>query len=290
MGARGLVDEILTGTHRYAYSASDARRQVCAIREQVENIPILPGLFSYSQIPPRSVDGFAGEAEALGCEAVVLHEANHVVECPIGDRLRAWTYDKPHSRRKVIAKNGPEPAAWHSGFIKCHDILNTPCNQETSFAVKYDADGLIFSVVCKERKVDQLLPVPGIGADNYNGNALKARVFWNPYESVHLLIDAAHDHEDYCHFVLDPSGGRLSETRLDEDWNGQWEGSVDIGSDQWTATFCIPWKTLNVDPPFPKTLGFQLVRVQNSPREVSAWFCTTGRRVNPMDFGHLNLR
>ena len=285
----GLVEEILTGTHHYAFSAADARRQVTRLREQLGDLPqpILPGLFAYSLISPLSVDEFTGEAAALGCEAVVLHEANHLVECPLSDRLRAWTYDKPHCHREVVATASGE--AVNAGFIKCHDVFNEPCNQQTGFTASHTADELVVTVTCHERNPGNLLPVPGLGSDNYNANELKARAFWNPFESLHVLLDAAHEHENYCHFVLDPAGEKLSEQRLDEDWAGVWHGESRIGAAEWTASFRIPWKTLGVTPEPGRILGLQLVRMQNSPREVSAWFCTTGRRMNPQEFGHLRL-
>lgn len=291
MAREGLVDTILTGTQRYAFSAADARRQVQAVRHQLGDVPhpVAPGLFSYSQIPPLSVDEFAKAAESEGCEAIVLHEANHVVECPLGDRLRAWSYGKPHCDREVVATTGGGDAPVNGGFIKCHDVFNEPCDQQTDFSVSHTAENLLVRVTCHERNPSGLLPVPGLGTENYNANELKARAFWNPYESVHLFLDVRHDHENYHHFVLDPSGAKMAEQRLDEDWNGSWHGEVRIENSAWTATFRIPWSSLGHQPQTGHRLGFQLVRMQNAPRELSAWFCTTGRRVNPLEFGHLRL-
>lgn len=290
--SEGVVDEVLTGTHRYAFSAADAQRQVLAMQEYLGGTArIAPALFCYHQVPPLTVDEFLGEAESLGCSSVVLHEANHVVECPIGDRLRAWQYGLPHSKRSVQATSaapGNEPIVYE-GFIQCHDVFGNPCDQKTRFSVAYDADHLFVNVECMERQSGSLVPVPGIGVENYNGNELKARAFWNPYESVHFFLDARHDHEDYHHFVLDPAGGMLAETRLDEDWSGSWSGNSTVQEGLWTARFVIPWTALGVSPQAGQTFGFQIVRIQNNPRQVSAWFCTSGRRVNPLDFGHLIL-
>lgn len=286
----GLVEDILTGTQRYAYSAADARRQVTRLREQLGDLPntILPGLFAYSLISPLSIDEFNGEAEAMGCEAMVLHEANHVVECPVTDRLRAWSYDKPHSRREVVSHSSGDPVTY-SGFIKCHDIFHEACNQQTEFTVSHTAEELKLTVTCHERNPAGLLPVPGLGTDNYNANELKARAFWNPFESVTILLDADHNHENYHHFVLDPSGAKLSEQRFDEDWTGEWHGEAEIAAKAWIATFRIPWKTLGIQPAAGRTLGLQVVRMQFSPRELSSWFCANGRRMNPAEFGHLRL-
>ena len=288
----GLAENLLTGTHRYAFSAADARRQVTQMQEHLgENspTPILPGLFCYHQFPPRSVDEFIKEAESLGCEAIVLHEANHAIECPITDALRAWHLGKPHVKREIIASSDTATAQTYEGFIPCHDVTGRSCDQITQLSATYDANALVISVVCSERSPENLLPIPGIGSENYNGNELGARAFWNPFESVQLLLDASHAHEDYYHFILDPSGATLAERRLDEDWSGEWQGIAEIGTDKWTATFRIPWPTLEITPTVGCQFGLQVVRMQNSPRELTAWFCTTGRRVNPQDFGHLRL-
>lgn len=287
----GLFENLLTGTQRYAFSGANARQQVAQARDALHGVPatVLPGLFAYHGIPPRTVDDFIEGAEAVGCEAVVLHESNHVIESPISDRLRAWAHGVPHSRRVVPAAPEGAIARLQSGFLKSHDIEGAPCDQLTEFTAAWTPRELQLTVICHERNPSALLPVQGIGVENFNGNALKARAFWNPYESIHLFLDASHGHEDYFHFVLDPSGALLSERRLDEDWEGKWGGTASIEPDRWIAAFTLPWGTLGVEPETGRTLGFHLVRIQNSPREVSSWFCATNRRVNPLEFGHLRL-
>jgi len=290
--ADGTVATVLTGTQRYAYSGADCQRQLREISGSLGPAKpgtISPGLFGYHNFPPAAVDAFFSAAREAGCEAVTLHESNHVVESPITDRLRSWSYGQPHGNREVKAARRGNKAVVYSGFIKCHDITKAPCDQNTSFSVTYDDAALHITVEASERAVDQLLPVPGIPADNYNGIALGARAFWNPYESIHVFLDAGHDHEDYFHFVLDPSGKALAETRLNEDWDGDWAGTVAMDQQQWTASFEIPWASLGLEPRQGQTFGFQIYRMQNQPREVSAWFCATGRRVGPAEFGHLVL-
>lgn len=290
--AEGLAESLLTGTHRYAFSAADARRQVTQMRESLgpgSPTPILPGLFCYNQFPPRSVDEFIQEAETLGCDTIVLHEANHVVECPITDTVRSWHLGKPHVKREILASGEGTTPQTYEGFIPCHDITGRTCDQLTKLSASYDAVALTITVTCMERAPEKLLPVPGIGKENYNGNQLKARAFWSPFESVQVLLDASHGHEDYFHFVIDPSGETMTEQRLDEDWSGDWQGTAHIGAQEWTATFRLPWSSLGVEPSPGRQMGLQVVRMQNSPRELSAWFCATGRRINPLELGHLRL-
>ncbi len=292
IASKGLVENVLTGTHRYAYSAADARRQVLPMREilaQSLDVPVLPGLCCYDQFPPSSVDDFIQEAEALGCDAIVLHEANHLVECPATDRLRSWYLNRPNVKRSVLATSLGVSKKNHEGFIKCHDVTGQECDQLACLSAEYDEEALTLTVTCMERSPEKLLPVPEVGANNYNAVVLKARVFWNPFESVHVLIDPKDAHEDYFHFIVDPSGKTLADTRLDEDWQGEWQGGARIDADKWVATFRLPWSTIGITPREGRQLGLQVLRVQNSPREVSAWFCMTGRRVNPLEFGHLVL-
>ena len=291
LAREGIMENVLTGTQRYASSGADARRQVASMQDVLaeSSVSVLPGLFTYHQITPDTVDDFFKAADSLRCPAVVLHEANHIIESQISDRLRAWFYGKPHGQREVVATVVGQSVKVARGFIKAHDIENESCDQNTEFSISYSATELVISVTAQERNPAALLPVPGLGKDNYNANELKARAFWSPYESLHVFLDALHQHEDYFHFVLDPSGEQQEERRLDEDWTGPWSGAVKINAADWGATFSIPWSTLGILPERGLRLGFQIVRIQNSPREVSAWFCATARRMSPLDFGHLRL-
>lgn len=291
LATEGLIDSIQVGTHSYAYSPSDTRMQVETVRSALgegSQVPVYPTICAYNQLPPVTVDACIGAAVELGTGAVVLHENNHIIECPISDRLRAWKYRKPHCQREVVATFGKKSAPANNGFIKCHDVTGASCDQQTAFTVHWDDDALYIDVTCAERNVSGLLPVPQIGKENYNGNMLGARTF-NPYESVQVLIDVDHGHEDYINFIVDPSGEKLCGSRLDETWNRDWTVAVDIGKAEWRAEFRLPWASLGKQPQPGAVFGFQIFRIQNSPRELSAWFCTTGRRINPMEFGHLRL-
>ncbi len=292
LAAEGLVDSIQTGSHNYAFSAHNIRMQVDTLRNALGthgHVAVCPTIFAYNQLPPRTIDDCLEAVDALDVGGLVLHENNHLIECPISDRLRAWSYGKPHSRRCITAGRDSAAAARNEGFIKCHDVSGAACDQHTVFTVHWDDDALFLNITCSERDVKGLLPVPQIGTDNYNGNQLGARTF-NPYESIQILIDTTHQHEDYHNFIVDPSAARMCGSRLDETWSGDWSAAVDIGGDAWTARVRLPWDTLSVKPQAGQTFGFQMFRIQNNPRELSAWFCTTGRRINPIEFGHLKLK
>jgi len=287
----GAVDLVFTGTLRYAFSASDARFQVATVGSSVPELRadrVVPGLFGYHHFAPRSVDDFLGAARESGCTSVCLHESNYMVSSPITDRLRAWSYGKPHQDRTVKSSRTSESE--YCGFTVCHDVTGRSCDQITRFSLFHDDTSLRVRVYCSERSPEHLLPVPELERENFNAVALGARAFWNPFESVHVFLDAAHQHEDFFHFVLDPSGRKLADMRRDENWDQPWEGHSQMGSDGWTATFVIPWASLAMQPNPGVEMGFQVFRVQNRPREVSSWFCSTGRRIQPEEFGHLVLR
>lgn len=289
--ASNRIGNVLVGSQRYAASAAEAARQIQALAPQISNqsVAVLPGLPAYHGLAPRQVDGFFQGALEHGAQGVVLHESNHVVESPLADTIRSWSIGHPHEARRITAHRKSKPGPEYRGFLRCFNPETPEPDQETTFKVSYDDRELTVEVHCAERKADDLLPVPGLGDDNYNANQLRARAFWNPYESLHLFVDSEHRHEDYFHFILDPANRTLCERRLDEDWEGQWKSETQIGPDHWRATFHIPWSTLGVHPLPDREMGFQLFRLQNQPRELSSWFHATGRRVNPLEFGHLKL-
>lgn len=287
---QGLVESVLVGSQRYACSAAEAVRQVAVVRAQVGgSATVVPGLPGYHGLSPALVDRFIEGALEAGCNAVALHESNHVLESPISDGLRAWSFGVPNSLREVTATREVSLPVGYSGFLKCFSVDTLGSDQNTYLSVAWDESKLTVSVECSERNPEKLKPVPGLSKANYNARQLRARGFWNPFESVHVFLDAAHSHDEYFHFILDPEGDAMCETRSDEDWAGEWEHEVEITDDQWKAVFRIPWTTIKTTPGTGKLFGFQVVRVQNSPRETSSWFCSYGRRMNPAEFGHLRL-
>ena len=296
MAAEGLVDSVLVGSHRYAESSAEARRQVEALRSQTVPgaVRVVPGLPGYHTLAPPMVDAFCEEAERQGTEGIVLYESNFLITDPIPDHLRAWSFGVPHSRRSVAVPRVVSPD-WarvpvQRGFLKAFSLDNAPADQETSFQVTHDGEALHVRVECRERNPSGLLPVPEFDPSNFNVAQLRARMAWHPFESVHLFLDAEHRHEDYFHFLLDPSNRGLEERRLDEDWTGAWTHEASIGTDRWVAVLRIPFATLGIRPGPGQVLGFHVGRIQNSPREVTTWFCSWGRQTNPLQFGHMTLQ
>lgn len=296
MSAEGLVDSVLVGSHRYAASPAEARRQVDALRSQAPAgaVRVVPGLAGYHTLAPPMVDAFCEEAERQGAGEIVLYESNFLISDPIPDHLRAWSFGVPHSRRSVAVPRVVSPD-WkrvpaQRGFLRTFSLDNAAPDQETSFQVAHDGEALHVRVECRERNPSGLLPVPEFDPSNFNVAQLRARMAWHPFESVHLFLDAEHRHEDYFHFLLDPSNRGLEERRLDEDWTGPWEHEAVIGADRWVASLRIPFATLGICPGPGQVLGFQVGRIQNAPREVTTWFCAWGRQTNPLQFGHMTLQ
>lgn len=296
LAREGAVAEVLIGSHTYSYSPAEVRRQLEALRPQVAGTPVklVPGLPAYNRVSAEGLERFAEEAVGQGCESMLLMESDSVLQNPISDRLRAIHLGKPYHARAVRATRTPGKPDWSSvpeqaGFIRAFSVDDGRTEQETRFQIAHDGKSLYLRVHCSERAPENLLPVPRFDRDNYNALQLGARRFYDPYESIHLFLDYRHQHEDYARFMVDPANGSIAGRCLDDGWESPWEHSAKIGSDSWEAELRIPLATLEITAPAGKTLGFQLVRVQNQPREISAWFNTRGRLMTPADFGHLIL-
>jgi hypothetical protein len=292
----GVVEEVLIGSHTYAFSAPEARRQVEAIRPQLEGSPatMVPGLPAYHEVAPEGFDRFVEEAERQGCDRMVFFESHALINSPLVDRLRAVSLNKSHRSRAVIAPRIEGKPDWaqvpaHSGFLRAFAIDEGRPDQETSFQAAHDGQSLFFRFVCHERAPQHLIPVPQHDCDNYNVVQLGFRMYWNPHESIHLALDFRGQREDFVCFTVDPANSALAGSWIDETWHQPWEHSARIEPDCWVAELTLPLASLEIFQPSGKILGFQAVRVQHRPREVSSWFNSKGRRLQPLEFGHLTL-
>ncbi len=293
----GAIGEVMVGSHTYSYSPEEVRRQLAAIAPQVAGtaVEVVPGIPAYHDLPPEGFEAFAAEAEAQGCRKIVLFESDAVVRSPISDRMRAVSLGKSYASRAVtavrIAETTPDwsRVPLHTGFLKTFTQDDGRTDQETSFQIAHDGATLYVRFICKERSPGKLAEVPCFDPSNYNVKQLGSRRFWDPFESVHLFLDYRHQHDDYVRFMVDPANGDFAGQRIADGWSHPWAHSAKISPDRWEAELAIPLETLGLEEPSGKILGFQLVRVQDHPREVSAWFNTRGRRMTPADFGHLTL-
>ncbi len=296
LAREGAIGEVIVGSHTYSYSPQEVERQLAALLPQVEGtaVRVIPSLPAYHDLPAEGVEGFAQRAAERGCGAIALCESDALLRNPISDRLRAIALGKSYSDRAVTAIRTQGPPDWnalplHRGFLRTFTTDDGRPDQETAFQIAHDGETLHLRVICDERNPGGLLPVPRYDRNNYNVTQLGSRTFWDPYESVHFLLDYRHQHEDYARFMVDPANESASGQRIADDWPHPWHHTAVIGEDRWEAVYAIPLASLELSDPSGKRLGFQLIRVQNQPREVSAWFNSRGRRVTPADFGHLNL-
>ncbi len=296
LAREGVVSEVVVGSHTYSYSPDEVDRQLAALRPQLEasGVPVIPSLPAYHEVPPEGFEGFAQRALEQGCPAMALCESDALLRTPISDRMRAVALGKPYHARAVVAQRVPGVPDWgqiplHSGFLRTFATDEGKADQETAFQFAHDGQTLYLRVICHERNPGGLLPVPCYDQENYNVQQLGSRTFWDPYESVHLFLDHRHQHEDYARFGVDAANDSFAGQRVADGWPHPWAHTARIGTDRWEATMALPLASFGIGEPSGKVLGFQLVRVQNQPREVTAWFNTRGRRITPADFGHLSL-
>lgn len=296
LAKEGAVSEIFSGSHTYSFAPTEVQRQLSALRPQVAgtDVKVAPGLPAYQRLSPRGLDGFVEEAARQGCESFLLMESDAILHDPLTDRLRAISIGKTHGSRSVRAVRTAGRPDWntiptYSGFLLSYAVEQREPDQLTHFQVAHDGSALYLRVVCSERTPQSLLPVPCFDRDNYNVNQLGARTFYDPFESVHLFLDYTHQHEDYARFCVDPANTGIAGQCIADEWEQPWEHVAKIGEQGWEVEMTIPLRTLQLKEPSGKTLGFQIIRVQNQPREISAWFYTWGRRMTAADFGHLIL-
>ncbi len=292
----GALGEVLVGSHTYSRAPQEITRQLDAITPQVagSDVTVFPSFPAYQGVPPEALEAYAQEIRRLGLGGFLLCESDAVLTNPISDRLRAIALDRSHTQRAVSAPRITGEPDWErlpmqSGFLRTFATDDAACDQTTAFQIAHDGETLHLRVICHERAPEQLLPVPGLDPENYNGKQLGPRMFFNPYESVHFFLDYHHQHEEYVRFMVDPAGCTLSGQGNTEEWPHPWEGQATIGKTSWTATLRLPLGAAIEGSLSGKNLGFQLVRIQNQPRETSTWFNSRGRRLLPHDFGHLFL-
>lgn len=291
----GAVETILIGSHTYSYAPAEVARQLEAIHPQVagSGCTVTPGLPAYQGLSADGFEGFVAEVERQGCQSMVLFESDAVLTNALSDRMRAVSLNRSHRQRSVTVVRTEGKPDWsrvpeQTGFLRTYTAGDGATDQETSFQMAHDGETLYLRVTCKERDPGKLLPVPCFDPHNYNMKQLGARAL-DPYESIHFFIDYHHQHENYARFIVDPSNRGLAGERINDQWPHPWSHEATIGPDRWTAELTLPLAPFRRDGVVGKELGFQLLRVQNEPREVSAWFNTRGRRIAPVDFGHLTL-
>lgn len=287
----GAVEAVHVQSHTYSYSPAEMNRQFAALRPQVgsRNVEIIPSITGYDGVVAAGLDRYFQAMEKSGVRSVVVHEIDAVYRNRVGERFRALKFGVPHYQR-MLRPRRVESLDWNeiakfSGFLRGYNATSLETDQVTDVQTAYDGQTLHIRVTGHERNPKALIPVPQWPADSYNVKVLGARTWWSPDESVHLFLSPANQFNDYFHFVLDPSGAAKQEQRLDEAWNGAWSHEVKIENDRWTATFHIPFASLQFQPQRGARIAAQIVRSQNNPKEVSLLYMAGTSVVNADEFG-----
>jgi len=287
----GSVEKIHVASHTYSYSKVELERQLSALRPQVGKRPveIVPSISAYDGVARSGLDTFFEAMENAGVKTVVLHESQAMNVDRVSERFRALAFGVPHYKR-VLRSRRHAALDWaradkFSGFLRGYNQASLETDQLTEIQVAHTNDALHVRVICHERNVKGLLPVSQWPADNYNVKVLGARTWWSPNDSVHLFLSPANQFNNYFHFVLDPSGKASQEQRLDELWNGDWSHEVKINDKDWTATFHLPFKSLEFQPSPGLKIAAHVVRSQANPLQVSSHTLANTGIVNPDEFG-----
>lgn len=291
----GEVEAVHVASHAYSYSPADLENQLAALKAQVgsRSVKIVPSICGYEGLVCSGLDKFFEAAQGQGVDTIVVHESDALFRLPVASRFRALAYDTPHYKRELHSRQ-VETVDWEqadkiSGFLRGHNEDSLETDQLTEIQVAHTTEDLFVRVTCHERDTTELIPVPRYSQENYNVRQLGPRLWWNPKESVHLFLSMPGQYGDYFHFLVDPSNTGDQECRLDETWNGEWSHDVQIEPSRWTATFRLPFASLNHAVAPGQRIAFNAVRSQASPAQLSMLNLTGTHFNNPEEFGFLHL-
>ena len=168
------------------------------------------------------------------------------------------------------------------------------------FFTQRPGEGLARDMEAKAAYTDEVLCVRIVA----HGAPLKKNFIQNFWmnDTLELFVDPAHDHYNYCQFVLMGDGQKISSacwkscgTQRWEIRGGNkelsitaWSGSVQLGSDTWTALFVIPFATLGAKPEAGRPFGLNILRQRcEVPWEWRYWNFSHRGAHSPWGFGDL---
>ena len=299
LSAENTIDMVTGMSIKYTFSPQEAKDQVECFKAQVGgNTRIAPGIAGYNGLSQTHFDEYVKTVEELGLDDVMLYESDTLVV----DRLLYCcgnvNYDFPNYKRRLKATKADGAVDWgnvpkQEGFIRIKGGSSFAPRSNTEFQIAYDDANLYCKFFCHDDDAATILPVKRI-EDHYYLHSLKARNYWYNLDAFSLFIDSKLSHQDFCHFVIEPDGEKMQQTRIDNDWQGKWDAAVEITDNGWGGTITIPLDTLGVKD--PETMGINLIRTQRESgakdglgTEVSAWFRQWYHMVRPDEFGLIDF-
>ena len=109
-------------------------------------------------------------------------------------------------------------------------------------------------------------------------------------DSVEIYIEPEAGSGKYYHFMANAAGTHYEGVGMDKNWNGVLEAVATVKDGVWTLEFAIPFSTLGIKPVAGATLGFNLIRNDQSANQSQTWSELDGGGFhNPSRFGRLVL-
>ena len=301
---RGVIDLLTAMSVKYTFHPREAKAQYDILKQQCKSdkVQIAPGICAYNGIFTRAFENYVEAAEQAGAKELILYEGDHIVDDDILFPLGNVNFGIPNYKRTLEATKITGEPDWdsipeYSGFILMRGKENTftPTN-DTRFKIAYNDENLYVKFFCADQNPEHLLPVPR-DENHYYLKELNARNYWDGWDSFNLLLDVHNSNADFCHFKVEPDGLLKQQTRVDGEWQGQWDAAVEVTEGGWGGVMTIPLATLDVEN--PKEMGINLVRAEQPPvkeanwmygNEVSGWFRTWYHTMLPQEFGKIEFK
>jgi hypothetical protein len=176
-----------------------------------------------------------------------------------------------------------DDACWSKAAKAENFLLNTtvaPATQKTEALVCYDDNALYVAFVCQESARDKI-----VALQTKNG----AKVAKD--DCVEVFLDAAHDHFNYRHFVVNPNGAQYDEAGdgagVDTTWDAPWQSAASRTADGWVAEMALPFAALELNKHVSSTWGVNFCREERPRGELSTWSPVKGKFAQPANFGRI---
>ncbi|MCE9668669.1 carbohydrate binding family 9 domain-containing protein [Myxococcus stipitatus] len=166
-------------------------------------------------------------------------------------------------------------------FVERFPVAGRTPSERTELRVLYDEDTLYVGIIARDSEPSRI--------DRRLGRRDSA-----PYsDTLHVLIDPAHDHRTAYNFSLSAGGVQSDGLYYDdrfytEDWSGIWDAAAGSVPDGWVAEFAIPLSLLRFPEASVQTWGFSVRRdIARKNEELESVENPRTHNANVSRLGHL---
>jgi hypothetical protein len=154
-----------------------------------------------------------------------------------------------------------EPA---DGFIQRDLDEGAPATERTEVRILYDAENLYIGIVCDDHEPDRIIHTK-----------MERDADLSADDNFTVVIDTYRDKRTGYRFGTNPNGvykdALISNTTIDESWNGVWDVRARITDRGWSAEMVIPFKTFRFSPARNQEWGINFARLIPRKHEESLW-------------------